>query len=198
VTDQSQPSAVTSQSLLERVRRRSPEAWERMSAIYGPLVYQWARRCNLSNEDAADVVQEVFRTLTHALVDYRPTGKFRGWLWTVTRNKVRDQVRAAERRAVAAGGTTAYGLLQQLADDASEPWATDDERSASEHGVTVRTLDLIRSEFEPATWQAFWLSTVEKKSGAEIAAALGLTKHAVYQAKYRVTQRLREELAGLE
>jgi RNA polymerase sigma-70 factor (ECF subfamily) len=184
VTDQSQPSAVTSQSLLERVRRRSPEAWERMSAIYGPLVYQWARRCNLSNEDAADIVQEVFRTLTHALVDYRPTGKFRGWLWTVTRNKVRDQVRAVDRRAVAAGGTTAYGLLQQ--------------RSASEHGVTVRTLDLIRSEFEPSTWQAFWLSTVEKKSGAEIAAALGLTKHAVYQAKYRVTQRLRAELAGLE
>lgn len=169
-----------------------------MTAIYGPLVYQWARRCNLSNEDAADVVQEVFRTLTHALVDYRPTGKFRGWLWTVTRNKVRDHFRAADRQAVATGGTTAYAQLQQLADDAPEPWTSDDERSASEHGVTIRTLDLIRSEFEPTTWQAFWLSTVEKQSGAEIAAALGLTKQAVYQAKYRVTQRLREELAGLE
>lgn len=198
MTEPYSQSGVTSQSLLVRVRQRSPEAWDRLSVIYGPLVYQWARRCKLSNEDAADVVQEVFRTLTHALADFQPTGKFRGWLWTVTRNKVRDHMRATERRAVATGGTTAYGLLQQLADDAPEPWENDDERSASEHGVALRTLDLLRNEFEPTTWQAFWLSTVENKPGAEIAAEIGLTKQAVYQAKYRVTQRLREELAGLE
>lgn len=169
-----------------------------MTVIYGPLVYQWARRCRLSNDDAADIVQEVFRTLARAIADFQPTGKFRGWLWTITRNKVRDHLRAAERQAIATGGTTAYDILRQLADDAPEPWENDEERSVSEQGVTLRTLDLIRSEFEPNTWQAFWLSTVEKKSGSEIAEALGMTKQAVYQAKYRVTQRLREELAGLE
>jgi RNA polymerase sigma-70 factor (ECF subfamily) len=57
---------------------------------------------------------------------------------------------------------------------------------------------MIRAEFEPTTWQAFWIATVEGRTAAEIAASLGITKHAVHQAKYRVLRRLREEMADLE
>jgi RNA polymerase sigma-70 factor (ECF subfamily) len=52
-------------------------------------------------------------------------------------------------------------------------------------------------EFQPATWQAFWGLTVEGKSGAEVAAELGLSVDAVYAAKSRVLRRLRQELDGL-
>lgn len=192
--------SATSPSLLVRVVGRDPEAWTRLSRLYGPLVYQWARRCGLAEADAADVVQDVFAVLARRIGDFRrrgPADTFRGWLWTIARNKVRDLVRRSHDRAAADGGTAAYRRLQDLPDDAAEPWSNDDERSVTEQGVAVRALELIRTEFEPKTWQAFWMATVENQTAAEIAARLGLTKHAVHQAKYRVLRRLREELDGL-
>jgi RNA polymerase sigma-70 factor, ECF subfamily len=190
--------SVTSASLLERVRHRDPDGWARLSAIYGPLVYHLARRFGLSEADAADVVQEVFGVLSRKIDDYRGQGRFRAWLWTITRNKIRDHRRRTQERAIAAGGTEAYLHLQQLSDDASESWSNDEERRSAEQGVVKRTLELIRAEFEPTTWKAFWIATVEKRTAAEIAAELGITKHAVHQAKYRVLKRLREEFEGLE
>ncbi|MCE9608363.1 MAG: sigma-70 family RNA polymerase sigma factor [Planctomycetia bacterium] len=209
MTDESSLTDVTSQSLLSRVRRRAPGSWERMSVIYGPLVYQWARRCGLLAEDAADIVQDVFGVLARRMEDYRGEGKFRGWLWTITRNKVRDHLRRSQDQAVAAGGSTAYRYLQQLSDDEPEPWSVAEERSAAEKsgvapwtpgalGVAARTLELIRAEFEPTTWRAFWIATIEKRTAADTAAALGMTKHAVHQAKYRILRRLREEFDELK
>lgn len=205
---------ITSQSLLARVRRHAPGSWERMSSVYGPLVYQWARRCGLRAEDAADVVQDVFAVLSRRIQDYRGSGRFRGWLWVMTRNKVRDLIRKSHDQAVAAGGSTAHRHLQQLPDDAPEPGLVDAEtsgvsvsatasstgnssRSVAEFGVAARTVEMVRAEFEASTWKAFWSATVERRTAADIGAALGMTKHAVHQAKYRVLRRLREELDEL-
>ena len=38
-----------------------------MARVYGPLVYRWTREGGLQPEDAADVVQEVFRSLIGAI-----------------------------------------------------------------------------------------------------------------------------------
>jgi RNA polymerase sigma-70 factor (ECF subfamily) len=192
--------SMTSPSLLGRVKDDDPAAWSRLSKIYGPLVYQWARRCGLSAEDSADIVQETFGVLARKIGSFRREkagDSFRGWLWTITRNRVRDLMRRTSDRALAAGGTTAHMLLQELADNAPEPVDTPEERTATEQGVVSRALVLIQAEFEPSTWQAFWGMAVEKRSAAEVGGALGITKHAVHQAKYRVLRRLREEMAGL-
>jgi RNA polymerase sigma-70 factor (ECF subfamily) len=192
--------SITSPSLLGRVKDDDPAAWSRLSKIYGPLVYQWARRCGLSAEDSADIVQETFGVLARKIGSFRREkagDSFRGWLWTITRNRVRDLVRRASDRAMAIGGTTAHMLLQELADDAPEPVDTPEERTATEQGVVSRALALIQTEFEPSTWQAFWGMAVDKRSAAEVGESLGITKHAVHQAKYRVLRRLREEMAEL-
>lgn len=191
-------TSATSPSLLARVKLHDPHAWERMSAIYVPLVYQWTRRCRLPEEDAADVVQEVFGVLLRRVQEFSGQGRFRGWLWTITRNKIRDHIRRRQKQAIAAGGSTANQHLQQLSDDAPEPWSTGEEQSAAEQGVTARTVESVRAEFESKTWQAFWMFVVETRTVAEISVALGITKHAVHQSKYRVLRRLREEFEGLE
>ncbi len=201
MTHEPTTSSLTSPSLLVRVKENDPEAWTRLSRIYGPLVYQWSRRCGLSAEDAADIVQEVFGMLARRIDGFRrerPEDTFRGWLWTIARNKVRDHVRRAQDRPVADGGTVAYERFQQLADDAPEPWDDDDQRSVTEQGVVGRALVLIQTEFEPTTWKSFWMASIEQKSTDEIAASLGITKQAVRQAKYRVLRRLREEMDGLQ
>lgn len=57
-----------------------------------------------------------------------------------------------------------------------------------------RQLDLIRSEFEPRTWQAFWRSAVDGQTAKEVADELSMCPGAVRVAKSGVLQRLREEL----
>ncbi len=63
--------------------------------------------------------------------------------------------------------------------------------------VVPTGLDLVRAEFESQTWEAFRRAVVEEQSPAEIAAELGMSVQAVYKAKSRVLQRLRQKLGGL-
>ena len=95
-------SQATSLTLLQRVQARQPAAWERFVDLYAPLVLHWCRRGGLSTEDAADVFQEVFRSVAEHIADFRrdrASDTFRGWLRTITRNKMLDHFRRSVRGA---------------------------------------------------------------------------------------------------
>jgi RNA polymerase sigma-70 factor (ECF subfamily) len=187
----------TSLTLLVRVRANEPGAWQRLIDLYAPMVYHWCRRGGLTGEDAADVFQEVFHSVAEHIGGFRrdrPGDTFRGWLRTITRNKVRDHCRRQAGQPRAAGGTDAQLHLQNVPDPA-EP---EDEEEA---GIVVRqlhrTLAEIRGEFEERTWQAFWQVQMEGRDTAAVGAELGMTPAAVRKAKFRVLRRLREELDDL-
>lgn len=86
----------TRPSLLVRIRdRRDRQAWAQFVDLYGPLVYGFGRRQGLQDADAVDLMQDVLRTVAGAVgpLDYDPRrGTFRGWLFTVARNRLRDSM----------------------------------------------------------------------------------------------------------
>jgi RNA polymerase sigma-70 factor (ECF subfamily) len=190
----------TSRSLIQRAIGECPQAWERLSLLYTPLVYSWCRRTGLQPHDAADVVQDVFRALLRGLKQFRHDrsgDSFRGWLWTITRNKMLDHRRAEQREPRAAGGSSAQRRFAELPDSAPEE--NDPAQSqAVRSELARRAMELMRQDFETTTWQAFWLTGVEGKTAAQAAETLGLSPAAVYMAKSRVLRRLREELSGLD
>lgn len=191
----SQAPSSTSLSLLERVQAQDKDAWSQLVHIYGPLVFQWCRRWQLRNEDAADVLQEVFQAVATQIGAFRrdrPGDTFRGWLWGITRHKIGDHFRRAGRQPRAAGGSDA---LQLLLETPEQPVPDgDDEAGAS---VVHRALDAIRPEFEERTWRAFYRVTVEGHETKAVAAEMQVTPDAVRMAKSRVLRRLRQELAAL-
>ena len=80
-------------SLLERLRDSfDADAWARFVSIYTPLIYSWGRHVGLQEQDAADLVQDVFATLIQVLPTfaYDPRKSFRGWLRSVTLNQWRN------------------------------------------------------------------------------------------------------------
>ena len=185
-------------SLLERLRTHQTGAWERLVQLYGQTVYGWCRRAGVSEVDAADVSQEVFAAVARHIADFRrerPGDSFRGWLWTITRNKVRDHWRRQADQARAAGGTAAQEVMNQVA-EAARP-ESEAGAGAQPGDLYRRALELIRSEFEERTWRAFLMVTVEARLPADVAAELGTTPGAVYIAKSRVLKRLREEFSDL-
>lgn len=192
----SRESHSTSSSLISRVRRRDTEAWARLSDLYSPLVYHWCRRSGLCPDDAADTAQEVFRAVAVAIDRFRnnrPQDTFRGWLWTITRNKIRDFARAENRRPLAAGGTDAYARLVDIPEDPPDT-ADGTKTSPPINRLIHRALDLIRGEFQESTWNAFRLTALEGCTSPQAAEELNMTPHAVRKAKSRVLQRLRAEL----
>jgi RNA polymerase sigma-70 factor, ECF subfamily len=142
------------------------------------------------------VAQEVFTAVARSIERFRhdhPDATFRGWLWTITRNQIRLHYRRAQQRPAAQGGSTANLLLAEHAVDEgpNEPGGFNTEAS-----LVHRAVQLVRSDFQPQTWQAFWRMVVDGRSAGEVGAELGMTPSAVRQAKYRVLCRLQEELSG--
>ncbi len=193
-------SSSLSSTLLQQLRLRRPEAWERFVRLYSPVSHRWCRRSGLNAEDAADVMQEVLAALMLHLPEFsreRTGGSFSGWLATITRNKVRDHYRRRHGRAAGRGGSTAQ---RQLSEIPQPPELSEESIRAdaeSEAWLSRRVLELIRVEFEARTWQAFWRTAVEGQPPAYVAEDLQMSVAAVYMAKSRVLRRLRQALGEL-
>jgi RNA polymerase sigma-70 factor (ECF subfamily) len=182
----------TSASLLQRLHKpEQPQAWSRFVDLYAPLLLAWSRKAGLSPEDAADHVQEVFAQLVRKLPEFyydREKGAFRGWLWTVLVNTLKNR----RRRKQAVVGQANEVELAGLVDAAAADKFMDQEHNQY---LVHRALELMQAEFETTTWQACWEFVVNDLPAAEVAHKLGITENAVYIAKLRVLRRLRQELA---
>jgi RNA polymerase sigma-70 factor, ECF subfamily len=183
----------TSSSLLERLKQPQADvAWRRFVDLYTPLFYYWGRRLGLQEQDAADLVQEVFALLVQKMpaFNYDQCGSFRGWLRSVLHNKFRERRRRKSLRPSPAGADDLEGLASP---DNVLDWSEEEFRQQ----LTMQALQLMQAEFQPTTWKACWEHVVGGREAAAVARELGITVNAVYLAKSRVLRRLRQELAGM-
>jgi len=192
-------SSSTSLSLIDRVRAHDADAWRRLSRLYGPLVYRWARQAGLQESDAADLAQDVFGVLAAKISDFRRNragDSFRGWLWGITNNKLKEFFRrqAADPRAF--GGTDAHLQLNALPE--APPEESREARLMETNASLIhRAMELIKTEFEENTWRAFWRTAIDEQTAPNVADELQMTSAAVRQAKCRVLRRLKQELEDL-
>jgi len=187
----------TSSSLLRGVKTGQPDAWRRLVELYGPTVYRWCRQFNVAADDAADICQEVFGSVVAGIKRFRrekPGDSFRGWLWTITRNKTLDHFQHRAGEPDAHGGDEHHGFLAEL--PAPISGISGSSEPPADRALVQRALEIVRREVEPSSWQAFWRMTVEGHTSSEVARDLGLSPSAVRQAKYRLLRRLRQELEG--
>lgn len=189
-------SPITRASLLVRLRDGADHsAWQEFVDIYSPLIYGFARKRGLQDADAADLMQDVLRSVTNAIgrLDYDPRqGSFRGWLFTITRNKVFNHLSAGRGKARGSGDSAIQAVLNTHPDDSAgltESWEADYRRQ-----IASVAMQAIRSEFQSKTWDAFWRTAVDGDGAPVVAATLGMTAGAVYVAKSRVLARLKEEV----
>jgi RNA polymerase sigma factor (sigma-70 family) len=187
-------SPVTRPTLLVRIRDACDQrAWSEFVELYSPLIYGFTRKQGLQDADAVDVTQDVLRIVSRSIghLEYDPErGSFRGWLFTIVRNELKDWFTKQRSAAIGSGesaNVTLFDSLSNSEDELSAVWNRDHEQHIFE-----RAADRVRGEVEESTWQAFWKATVENQSGKQIAAELGLSVAAVYLAKSRVMARLKE------
>jgi RNA polymerase sigma factor (sigma-70 family) len=192
-------SPVTRPSLLVRIRdSRDAQAWCQFVDMYAPLIHGYARKHGLQDADAADLTQDVLGIVARSIqkLEYDSRrGSFRGWLFTIVRNRVRNFVTRRRPYEQGTGDTGAHNLLQEQPDPSEDPdrsWEQDFERR-----LFACAAKYVQGRVHDWTWQAFWQTTVAGASAKEVAGRLKMTVAAVYLAKSRVMAQLKERIQEL-
>jgi len=198
ITNSMDDSPLTRASLLVQLRDGTNHgAWQEFMQLYGPVVYGFARKRGLQDADAADLLQDVMRSVSAAIgrFDYdRQNGTFRGWLFTITRNKVFNFLSARRIRPQGSGDTTTNLLLDAhpVGSDGTDIWELEYQRR-----LASLAIERVKREFQENTWRAFWLTAVDGIAAADAAKQVGISPGAVYVAKSRVLARLKAEVDAM-
>jgi RNA polymerase sigma-70 factor (ECF subfamily) len=192
----------TRSTLLMGVRNPADaRAWGEFVNLYEPLLTAYIRKRGLREEDARDVVQEVFARLVKALPGFeldRQRGRFRTWLWQICQSALGDWARHRQRQARAEDA-----WLDRL----SEPRPASDADSygdwAGMHRRRILTfaLETVRARSQPKTWACFERHLLQRRPSTDVATELGLKVTAVNVNSSRILERVRklcvEHLEGL-
>ena len=128
-------------------------------------------------------------------MEYDPKkGTFRGWLYTVTRNKIYNFLSSQRNRAARHRRPGRAGAARRHPPPRQEDGPDADWEKEYQRRLSARAMELVKGEFQPNTWAAFWQTAVDGKGAAEVGAGLKMSAGAVYVAKSRVLARLRDEV----
>ncbi|MCA9174457.1 MAG: sigma-70 family RNA polymerase sigma factor [Planctomycetales bacterium] len=185
----------TRHSLILRLRHADDvEAWREFVEIYRPIMVRMGRRRGMQDADIEETIQQVFISVASAVVRWRPEaeGRFRSWLMRIVRNKLIDQFRASSRRVATAE-------LVEVADERGwdDELATEIEREYR-RALFRRFAAQVRKQVAPATWDAFWQTSIEGRAVEAVAEGLGLSAGSVYAARSRVVARIRALVQACE
>jgi RNA polymerase sigma factor (sigma-70 family) len=168
------------------------EAWEEFFYIYNPVIRSYAVSCGAPTADLDDCTQEVWTTLVTKLGDFRydpPRGRFLSWLFTVVHSKATDLHRSKTRHPTESLTSAEEGDL--YASD-MDPVAEYEQRRRQ--ALVNGALDELRKQVSERNYRVLHMRSVEGRTVAETAAALGLEREQVRLLHYRLKQKLGERL----
>lgn len=187
----------TSESLILRLNnQQDAAAWTEFLAIYRPVVLRMALRRGLQHADADDLAQRVFLSVARKVSDWESNNaetRFRNWLGRIARNAILNELtRAKPDRATGSG---AYDDL--LAHHPDQIDFSSDITIEARRQALLWAVSVIEDEFSPSTWEMFRQTAIDGQSVKAVAEALGRSAGAVYIARCRVMQRIKEKVQEL-
>lgn len=199
----------TRSTLLARLRNHRDskawhQGWEEFYELYHPVIFRYACKRGLREEDAEDVVQEIVIGVARNIPQFRYDPRsctFKTWLFRVARNKIVNHLRKRgrqERGPVVSGGGD-DDALEQVADAAA--LSPDQEWDlAWESNLRRAALDQVGRRVKPMTMRLFLHHVMDGHNVEETVAHFresGVTAEAVHLAKHRVQKMLDETVARL-
>jgi RNA polymerase sigma factor (sigma-70 family) len=189
-------AAATRRSLIVKLRDPADHAaWREFVTLYEPLVYRLARHKGLQDADANDLCQEVFRVVSQAIGGWDPDpgrGSFRAWLSRIARNLLINFLTRQPNHVRGSGATSVQELLESQPEP--DPSTTAFFEAEYRKRLFQWAADLVKDEFTPTTWAAFWRTAIEGLPPKDVAAGVGISVGAVYIARSRVLARLRQRI----
>lgn len=195
-------SQQTRLTLLAKIRNSNDQAaWREFTDIYRPLLLAYISSRGLQADDAQDVVQEILVKLVRKLQAFdldHDRGRFRTWLYEVTRNAVIDWTRRQQRIARPTEEPEHYlRQVEQAANaDSLAEFALEHRRRVLDFAMEKVRQNLLDGGKE-GKWKCFQQTTLDQRKAAEVATELDIQVASVYVNTSRVLKMIREECAVL-
>ena len=203
-------SYATRSSLLRRVKDPDDQrSWQEFNELYGKLVFRFAVKAGLSEDEAQEVVQETMIAAAKHLPEFRYDPKvcsFKTWLLNLSAWRVQDQVRKRQRpgapgpgpgRIEAGEDSNRTATVERVPDPAGSPLEAiwDQEWRTT---LLDTALARVKTSVAAPQWQIFDLSVLKEWPVAEVAKALGISSGRVYLARHRISAVIKKEITRLE
>jgi RNA polymerase sigma factor (sigma-70 family) len=178
--------------LVRSCRRGDQAAWDLLVERYQRLIYAVPRRAGLSEEQAADVFQEVFLTLLQKIDEIDQPEKIRSWMVTTAKFKTWGIVR---------GSKGFYSPETEEEMEAEMASIVDKSPLADELLVELEEQHLIRAALEKLEERCrMILSMIYLRDTAasyvEVGAAIGVGETSISPMRSRCLKKLEKILSG--
>jgi RNA polymerase sigma-70 factor (ECF subfamily) len=145
-------------------------------------IYRYLQRHLQNEEDASDVLQDIYLSVWRYLGRYDPERSFKVWLSQIVLNKTRDRVR---RRAVQHGAQEALGRLEltcRFCAACPETHLLRDE--------ALQRMEAAIGALQPQYKEALVLTVIENLSDSDAAAQLRIKRKVIENRVLRAKERL--------
>jgi RNA polymerase sigma-70 factor (ECF subfamily) len=195
----------TRSSLLTRLKHWDDhDGWKRFFDTYWRLIYGAAVKSGLSDAEAQDVVQETVISVAKKMDEFKydpARGSFKGWLLTLTRWRITDQIRKRDRHGQAGGSQPEDGArtfdMESLPDEQGVRleaiWDAEWQKN-----LTDAAIERVKRKVGARQYQLFDLHVIKEWPVADVAKTLGVSDCAIYKAKSRISAAIRKEIEILE
>lgn len=174
----------TDEGELVRAAQADPSTFAQLYQRYLPRVYNYVRARLDSDEDAADLAQQIFLQALDALPGYQPRGApFAAWLFRIAHNAVSDFYR---RRKTVVSWDSFPEALQG-------PSMFQDLDASLVHQERLARLKTLLARLNPAQRELLALRFAAGLNSSEIARVVGKSPAAVKKQLTRLLHTLKEQ-----
>ncbi len=197
---------------------RDEASWQDFFDTYWRLIYGVARKAELSDAEAQDIVQETVISVARKIEGFKydpAICSFKTWMLQLTRWRIINQlkkrgsvgVQASACPPASAQGTLKRGLqqdetartdaLERIADpagfDLEAIWEGEWQKN-----LLMAAMERVKRRVDPEQFQIFDLYCLEQWPVQKVARTLGVSVARVYLAKHRIGRLLKKEIKVLE
>lgn len=187
----------TRRTLIDRLVNRVDSDWHQFFDTYWRLIYSTAYAAGLSPSDCEEVVQETVMAVLKQIDTFKydpEKGRFRSWLLSITRNKVKDQFRRiAQLKKISE--------MEENAElDPGHEWEPGVEQGWGEEwqkNLLYAAMDNLKKKLDPKHFQIFYMINIEESSASEVSEFLGISRMRIYLINHRVKKQITGEVQRL-
>lgn len=177
--------------LFKACQKGGQEAWEQLVDRYQRLIYAIPRRAGLTEEQCADVFQEVFLVLFQKLDEIEQPERIRAWIVTTAKFKTWAAVRAAKGLYVPESNEEMEAEMSKITD--RSPLADDVLIDLEQQHLIRAALKMLEERCQQILSMIYLRETAA--SYAEVAEAVGVGETSISPLRARCLKKLEKILS---
>lgn len=195
----------TRASLISRLKNwQDQSSWQEFFDTYWKLIYGVARKADLTDAEAQDVVQETMASVAKHMPTFKydpALGSFKAWLLNMTRWRIIDQIRKrgplVGHRPLSSENNSGTGTVERVIDPASQHldalW-----HAQWEANLLAAAISKVKLRLDPEKYQIFDFYVNKHWPAGKVAVKFGVSAGQVHTAKHRVIELIKREVKRLE